>query len=150
MKKEALRRVAVGLPPGMMNHREKEGIIMRKQDDLELQAERELRKLRITGTLSGMSYLISAISWAVEDPAKVRYITKEIYMQLSTIHSVEQHQVERTIRTAIKYSWENGGRDAMDQMAGYHLEKRPTNSEFIALIADKLQLQLKSAEAAQY
>lgn len=103
--------------------------------EIELAVERELRKLHLTGTLSGMAYLTHAIAWTVDDPGKVRSITKSIYYELSDLYMVDRSQIERTMRTAIKYSWENGGRDAMDQMIGYHLERRPTNSEFIDFVA---------------
>lgn len=99
------------------------------------EVEKELRRLRISGTLKGLQYLVWAVSQAVQEPEIVQYVTKGVYNVLAERYKIERPQIERTIRTAVKYSWENGGRDALDQMAGYHLEKRPTNSEFIDLVA---------------
>ena len=62
-------------------------------------------------------------------------------------------RVERAIRHAIEVAWDRGDLDTLQRFFGYTVSNtkgKPTNSEFIALIADKLQLQLKSAEAAQY
>ncbi len=59
-------------------------------------------------------------------------------------------RVERAIRHAIEVAWDRGDLDTLQRFFGYTVSRKPTNSEFIALIADKLQLQLKSAEVTNF
>ena len=80
-------------------------------------------------------------------------ITKVLYPQVAKTFGTTPSRVERAIRHAIEVAWDRGDLDTLQKFFGYTVSNtkgKPTNSEFIALIADKLQLQLKSAEAAQF
>ena len=80
-------------------------------------------------------------------------ITKVLYPQVAKTFGTTPSRVERAIRHAIEVAWDRGDLDTLQRFFGYTVSNtkgKPTNSEFIALIADRLQLQLKSAEAAQY
>ena len=79
-------------------------------------------------------------------------ITKVLYPQVAKTFGTTPSRVERAIRHAIEVAWDRGDRDTLQRFFGYTVSNtkgKPTNSEFIALIADKLQLQLKSMDAAQ-
>ena len=76
-----------------------------------------------------------------------------LYPQVAKTFQTTPSRVERAIRHAIEVAWDRGDLDTLQRFFGYTVSNtkgKPTNSEFIALIADKLQLQLKSAEAAQF
>lgn len=104
-------------------------------NSLDLQIEALLRRLQIDGTLDGMHFLIHAIHTAVIDPTTPGRITKSIYIDTATHFSIDHRCVEHSMRTAIKISWERGGRQELDRIAGYHLVKRPTNSQFIDIVS---------------
>lgn len=97
-------------------------------------AEEVLRSLHIPGTLKGLSYLTYAVSETVKDPRRTDFITKDLYHEIARQYGTKALSVERAMRGAIRVSWENA-RNELDQMAGYHLVKRPTNKEFIDLVA---------------
>ena len=80
-------------------------------------------------------------------------ITKVLYPQVAKTFQTTPSRVERAIRHAIEVAWDRGDLDTLQRFFGYTVSNtkgKPTNSEFIALIADKLQLQLKSSEAASF
>ena len=105
------------------------------QDDLGEYVELVLRSLHITGKLDGLRYLVYAVSATVRDPDRTRYITRELYPEIGKHFGVTAAAAERAMRTAIQTSWERGGRETLDKMAGFHLTERPTNSEFIDIVA---------------
>ena len=81
---------------------------------------------------------------AVEDPNMLNYITKLLYPTIAKKYKTTSSSVERAIRHAIEVAWSRGKMDIMQELFGYtiHAGKgKPTNSEFIALIADKLRLE---------
>ncbi len=112
-------------------------IAMEPAQDYELMVlvEKTLRQLRISGKLVGLRYLVYAVTETVKDPARTQLITKDMYPAISREFNSDPRRVERAIRTAIGACWDSGGKDELDQMAGYHLVKRPTNLEFIDLVA---------------
>ena len=78
---------------------------------------------------------------------------KVLYPQVAKTFQTTPSRVERAIRHAIEVAWDRGDLDTLQSFFGYTVSNtkgKPTNSEFIALIADRLQLQLKATEAAQY
>ena len=83
----------------------------------------------------------------------VNAITKVLYPQVAKTFQTTPSRVERAIRHAIEVAWDRGDLDTLQRFFGYTVSNtkgKPTNSEFIALIADKLQLQLKSSEVANF
>ena len=98
--------------------------------------------------------MIESLSWPPQRAGTARNaITKVLYPQVAKAFGTTPSRVERAIRHAIEVAWDRGDLDTLQRFFGYTVSNtkgKPTNSEFIALIADKLQLQLKSAEAAQF
>lgn len=107
-----------------------------EEDDLQKEIDIQLRRLGIPGTLKGHRYLSAAIVQVTKDPRRLDYITKELYPDIAKMFDSVSWRVERAIRTAIKRCWEKGGRKELEQMAGFCLQRRPTNSEFIDLAAN--------------
>lgn len=101
---------------------------------LKQEVERALRRLHINGTLLGLKYLIHAITETVLDPSRTYLITKDLYREIARKYKTAPLRVERDIRTAICICWKNA-REELDQMVGRHLVKRPTNKEFVDLVA---------------
>ena len=95
-------------------------------------------------------WLWEAPPWPVRD---TNAITKVLYPQVAKTFQTTPSRVERAIRHAIEVAWDRGDLDTLQRFFGYTVSNtkgKPTNSEFIALIADKLQLQLKSSEVANF
>ena len=86
--------------------------------------------------------------WTIDDMGIINAVTKELYPGIAKKYDTTSSRVERAIRHAIEVAWERGDIDTINKLFGYtvHTSKgKPTNSEFIAMIADKLRLQLKSS-----
>ena len=96
--------------------------------------ETVLRSLHIPGTIKGLLYLTHAVTATVQDPHRTELITKDLYPEIARAYNATPAGVDRAMRGAICMSWETA-RNELDQMAGYHLVKRPTNREFIDLVA---------------
>ena len=78
-------------------------------------------------------------------------MTKVLYPEVARRYSTTPSRVERAVRHAIEVAWDRGDLETLQRFFGYTVSNtkgKPTNSEFIALIADRLQLQLRSPEAA--
>lgn len=96
--------------------------------------------------IKGYQYLREAIIMSVNDPEMLNYITKILYPTIAKTFQTTSSRVERAIRHAIEVAWNRGKMDTIDELFGYTInaEKgKPTNSEFIALIADKIRLEYK-------
>ncbi len=93
--------------------------------------------------IRGYSYLREAIKLAVARPAIISSITKELYPSVAQIMDSSPSKVERAIRHAIDVAWTRGKSDKLGQILGVkvYISMKPTNGEFIALIADKLLLE---------
>ena len=112
-----------------------------------------IHQIGVPAHIKGYQYLREAIIIAVNDMDVINAITKVLYPQVAKAFQTTPSRVERAIRHAIEVAWDRGDLDTLQRFFGYTVSNtkgKPTNSEFIALIADKLQLQLKSAEAAQF
>ncbi len=112
-----------------------------------------IHEIGVPAHIKGYQYLREAIIIAVNDMDVINAITKVLYPQVAKAFGTTPSRVERAIRHAIEVAWDRGDLDTLQRFFGYTVSNtkgKPTNSEFIALIADKLQLQLKSAEAAQF
>ena len=107
----------------------------------------------VTSIIHEYQYLREAIIIAVNDMDVINAITKVLYPQVAKTFGTTPSRVERAIRHAIEVAWDRGDLDTLQRFFGYTVSNtkgKPTNSEFIALIADKLQLQLKSSEVANF
>ena len=127
----------------------------RRQDktSIESMVTNIIHEIGVPAHIKGYQYLREAIIIAVNDMDVINAITKVLYPQVAKTFGTTPSRVERAIRHAIEVAWDRGDLDTLQRFFGYTVSNtkgKPTNSEFIALIADKLQLQLKSAEAAQF
>ena len=112
-----------------------------------------IHEIGVPAHIKGYQYLREAIIIAVNDMDVINAITKVLYPQVAKTFQTTPSRVERAIRHAIEVAWDRGDLDTLQRFFGYTVSNtkgKPTNSEFIALIADKLQLQLKAASGAQY
>ncbi|MBO5056630.1 MAG: sporulation initiation factor Spo0A C-terminal domain-containing protein [Lachnospiraceae bacterium] len=98
--------------------------------------------------LKGYHYIRAAVVMAVEDMKVVGSVTKLLYPEIARQYNTTDGKVERAIRNAVEISWERGNRHTFERMFGYCMESgqgRPTNSEYIAAIADVVYMQLREA-----
>ena len=116
--------------------------------NLEARITNILHEIGVPAHIRGYHYMREAIMMAVGDLDVLNYITKELYPSIAKKCNTTPSRVERAIRHAIEVAWSRGQIDAIDSMFGYTVSNtkgKPTNSEFIALIADRLRLELKSS-----
>ena len=102
-----------------------------------------IRDLGIPAHIKGYQYIREGIIMAIEDINMMNYITKLLYPTIAKKYKTTSSSVERAIRHAIEVAWSRGKVELLEEMFGYTISSgkgKPTNSEFIALIADKLRL----------
>lgn len=110
-----------------------------------------IHEIGVPAHIKGYQYLREAIMIAVNDMDVINAITKVLYPQVAKTFSTTPSRVERAIRHAIEVAWDRGDLETLQRFFGYTVSNtkgKPTNSEFIALIADKLQLQMKNMDVA--
>ena len=116
--------------------------------NLESRVTNILHEIGVPAHIRGYHYMREAILMAVGDLDVLNYITKELYPSIAKKCGTTPSRVERAIRHAIEVAWSRGKIEAIDSMFGYTVSNtkgKPTNSEFIALIADRLRLELKAS-----
>lgn len=121
-----------------------------QEPDIETMVTGIIHEIGVPAHIKGYQYLREAILLAVEDMDVINSITKVLYPRVAKTFDTTPSRVERAIRHAIEVAWDRGDLDTLQRFFGYTVSNtkgKPTNSEFIALIADKLQLQLKSQRA---
>ena len=112
-----------------------------------------IHEIGVPAHIKGYQYLREAIIIAVNDMDVINAITKVLYPQVAKTFQTTPSRVDRAIRHAIEVAWDRGDLDTLQRFFGYTVSNtkgKPTNSEFIALIADKLQLQLKSSKVVNF
>lgn len=113
---------------------------------LEMQITEILHSLGIPAHIKGFTYLRCAIGMSVSDPDVINYVTKMLYPGVAKTYGTTTSRVERAIRHAIEVAWDRGDIETLNRYFGYTISRqrgKPTNSEFIAMIADKLRLSLQ-------
>ena len=123
------------------------------KQNIETMVTNIIHEIGVPAHIKGYQYLREAIIIAVEDMDVINAITKILYPQVAKTFQTTPSRVERAIRHAIEVAWDRGDLDTLQRFFGYTVSNtkgKPTNSEFIALIADKLQLQMKSAGVVNY
>ena len=113
--------------------------------NLQIQVTNILHDLGIPSNIKGYQYIRSAILMVYDNPSFIDGITKELYPGLSIKFHTSTSKVERAIRHAIEVSWLRGDIDLMEEIFGHSVDidrAKPTNSEFIVTIADKLRLDM--------
>ena len=115
-------------------------------ENLETRVTNMLHEIGIPAHIKGYHYLRDAIMMAVEDMDVLNAITKVLYPTVAKKYQTTSSRVERAIRHAIEVAWSRGKLDTLDELFGYTVSTgkgKPTNSEFIALIADTIQLEYR-------
>lgn len=116
------------------------------QKDLEVEVTSIMHEIGVPAHIKGYQYLRDAIMMVVKDLDIINSITKQLYPSIARIYNTTPSRVERAIRHAIEVAWSRGQVDAIDSLFGYTVsvgKGKPTNSEFIAMVADKLRLEMK-------
>ena len=106
-----------------------------------------IHEIGVPAHIKGYQYLREAIMMSVQDIEMLNSITKILYPTIAKKYQTTPSRVERAIRHAIEVAWSRGRMETLDALFGYTINTgkgKPTNSEFIALIADKIRLQYKS------
>lgn len=112
--------------------------------DLEREITNIIHEIGVPAHIKGYMYLREAINMVVNDIELLSAVTKELYPSIAKKYNTTASRVERAIRHAIEVAWSRGQVDNINRLFGYtiHNDKgKPTNSEFIAMVADKLRLQ---------
>ena len=118
-----------------------------KRIELEQYVTGIMLELGVPAHLKGYHFIREAILISESDMEVVSSVTKLLYPEIARIYKTTAQKVERAIRNAIEVSWTRGSADTMEGLFGYSARSgkgRPTNSEYIARIADKIHLDFKS------
>ena len=118
------------------------------EENIEALVTNVIHEVGVPAHIKGYQYLREAIMMAIGDIDVINQITKQLYPDISKKYHTTPSRVERAIRHAIEVAWGRGQQEVVENIFGYTVSAakgKPTNSEFIAMIADKLRLELKSA-----
>lgn len=118
----------------------------KQEHDLEKDVTDMIHEIGVPAHIKGYQYLREAIMMAVEDIEMLGAITKVLYPSIAKKYQTTSSRVERAIRHAIEVAWSRGRMETLEALFGYTInvgKGKPTNSEFIALIADKIRLQYR-------
>lgn len=112
-------------------------------NELESQIASIIQEIGIPAHIMGYRYLKDAIALSIKDSECINAITKIVYPEVASKNNTTSSRVERAIRHAIEVAWSRGNTEVLDRFFGYTINPsagRPTNSEFIALIADGIRM----------
>ncbi len=115
-------------------------------NDLEVTVSEIMHQIGVPAHIKGYQYLREAIILSINDGEMMSSVTKVLYPTVAKMYSTTSSRVERAIRHAIEVAWDRGDVDVLSSYFGYTIQSergKPTNSEFIAMISDKLRLRLK-------
>ena len=125
-----------------------QAILPKPERNLEMDVTNIIHEIGVPAHIKGYQYLRDAIILSVDDVEMLNSITKILYPTIAKKHQTTPSRVERAIRHAIEVAWSRGKMDTIDELFGYTVSNgkgKPTNSEFIALIADKIRLEYKKS-----
>ena len=117
------------------------------QEDLTVVITEILHQIGVPAHIKGYHYLRDSILLAINEPEIINAVTKQLYPSVAKQHDTTSSRVERAIRHAIEVAWDRGDVDVLNSYFGYTIQNsrgKPTNSEFIAMISDKLGLEIGS------
>ena len=117
------------------------------EHDLETDVTNMIHEIGVPAYIKGYQYLRDAIMMSVKDMEMLNSVTKILYPTIAKHHETTPSRVERAIRHAIEVAWSRGKMDTIDALFGYTVSNgkgKPTNSEFIALVADRIRLEYKA------
>ncbi len=130
---------AIGVAPAAINNKP-------ETVDLESLVTEFIHELGVPAHIKGYQYIRSAIMMVVENMELLNYITKQLYPAIAKKYGTTSSRVERAIRHSIEVAWTRGKPQTMDEIFGYTIDTgkgKPTNSEFIAMVADRIRLRIK-------
>ena len=119
-----------------------------KNPDMEAQVTKIIHQIGVPAHIKGYQYLRTAILMTIDDSDIINSVTKVLYPSVAKKYQTTTSRVERAIRHAIEVAWDRGDVDTLNSYFGYTIQNtrgKPTNSEFIAMIADNLRLKFKYA-----
>lgn len=140
------------LPQGTSAHTpsaeppQKSAASAKQPTDLETVVTGFMHDVGLPAHIKGYQYVRTAIMMVVENMDLLNYITKQLYPDIAKKYGSTSSRVERAIRHAIEVAWTRGKPEIMNELFGYTIDMekgKPTNSEFIAMIADRIRLQMK-------
>ena len=105
-----------------------------------------MHQIGVPAHIKGYSYLREAIILSINDREMMSSVTKILYPTVAKMYGTTASRVERAIRHAIEVAWDRGDVDVLSSYFGYTIQNtrgKPTNSEFIAMISDKMRLRMK-------
>jgi len=143
LKEKILRIVNSSLSVDDLGHNKQEA---KNTPDMESQITKVIHQIGVPAHIKGYQYLRTAIMLAIEDTDIINSVTKILYPSVAQKYSTTSSRVERAIRHAIEVAWDRGDIDTLNSYFGYTIQNnrgKPTNSEFIAMIADNLRLKNK-------
>ena len=120
----------------------------RENPDLEIVISDIMRQIGVPAHIKGYQYLRESIALSIKDPDLMHSVTKVLYPTVAKNNKTTASRVERAIRHAIEVAWDRGDVDVLSSYFGYTIQNsrgKPTNSEFIAMISDKLRLKMRTA-----
>ena len=125
------------------------GIIDYKDNSsMEVKITEILHQIGVPAHIKGYHYLRNSIMMSIENPEIINSVTKQLYPSVAHNFETTSSRVERAIRHAIEVAWDRGDIDILNSYFGYTIHNsrgKPTNSEFIAMISDRLRLSLRTA-----
>lgn len=119
----------------------------REEADLEAQVTKIIHQIGVPAHIKGYQYLRTAIIMTINNTEVINSVTKVLYPTVAKQYGTTSSRVERAIRHAIEVAWDRGDLDVLNSFFGYTVQNsrgKPTNSEFIAMIADNLRLKNKA------
>ncbi len=129
------------------NRKTEDDEIISGRPDIESQVTKIIHQIGVPAHIKGYQYLRSAILMTIDDNEIINSVTKVLYPSVAKRYKTTTSRVERAIRHAIEVAWDRGDVDTLNSYFGYTIQNsrgKPTNSEFIAMIADNLRLKYKA------
>ena len=117
-----------------------------QESDLEMRVSEILHTMGVPAHVKGYSFLRQSIIMVINEPEVISLVTKRLYPDIARNNGTTASRVERAIRHAIEIAWDRGNVEVMNDYFGYtinNMRGKPTNSEFIAMISDRMRLSLK-------
>ena len=130
----------------LKNRGDDRGEFSAARPDIETQVTKIIHQIGVPAHIKGYQYLRSAILMTIDDNDIINSVTKVLYPTVAKQYKTTTSRVERAIRHAIEVAWDRGDVDTLNSYFGYTIQNnrgKPTNSEFIAMIADNLRLKYK-------
>ena len=131
---------------------EKRVLVQTSVDSDELTVTEILHQIGVPAHIKGYQFLRDAILLTMDEPDYINAVTKRLYPEIAKKNGTTASRVERAIRHAIEVAWDRGDVDTLNSYFGYtihNLRGKPTNSEFIAMIADKMRLDKRAFQFAE-